>query len=77
MWLEHILLTICDKFDFFFLNDKKRKIIMLCVMTYEAFKFVIFYVVSYTILIKVYYIVKVMHIALLNLEFVVKQKETD
>lgn len=56
---------------------KEREIIMLCVMTYEAFKFVIFYVVSYTILIKVYYIVKVMHIALLNLEFVVKQKETD
>lgn len=25
VWLEHILLTICDKFDFF-LNDKKRKI---------------------------------------------------
>lgn len=46
-------------------------------MTYEAFKFVIFKVVSYTILIKVYYIVKVMHIALLKLEFVVKQKETD
>lgn len=34
-----------------------------------------FYVVSYTILIKVYYIVKVMHIALLNLEFVVKKKK--